>query len=170
MNDPYKVLTYPDQFLLKATAPVKNIDGKFQEVIDRMAQTMYMAPGVGLAAIQVGIDQSFLIYDLTPANEKRDLHVLVNPTIVSKEGEVLSEDEGCLSVPDFRANVKRAADILVEGYDRDGNPVRIEATGYQSIVIQHEIDHLTGTLFIDHISALKRELFKRRIKKKLRQQ
>ena len=86
------------------------------------------------------------------------------------EGEVLSENEGCLSVPDYRADVKRAAKILVEGFDRNGKPIRFEADGYQAIVIQHEIDHLAGTLFIDHISALKRELYKRRIKKKLKQQ
>lgn len=170
MSDFFDVLTYPNQFLLKPTEPVKNIDGKFQQTIDRMANTMYRAPGVGLAAIQVGIDQSFLIYDISQTNETRDLQVLVNPTIISKEGEFISENEGCLSVPEFRADVKRAATVLVEGYDRDGKPLRIEASGYQAIVLQHEIDHLKGTLFIDHISALKRELFKRRIKKKIKQQ
>ncbi len=170
MNDFLEILTYPDQFLTKTTEPVQNIDGKFQQMIDRMAATMYKAPGVGLAAIQVGIDQSFLIYDVNPADENRNLQVLVNPTIISKEGEILSEKEGCLSVPDFRADVKRAERILVEGYDRDGKPLRFEAEGFPAIVIQHEIDHLSGTLFIDHISALKRELYKRRVKKKLKQQ
>jgi peptide deformylase len=170
MSDFFEILTYPDQFLIKPTTPVQNIDGKFQEAVNRMAATMYQAPGVGLAAIQVGLDQSFLIYDVAPQDDKRDLQVLVNPTIISMEGEVLSENEGCLSVPDYRADVKRAAKILVEGFDRNGKPIRFEADGYQAIVIQHEIDHLAGTLFIDHISALKRELYKRRIKKKLKQQ
>ena len=170
MSDFFEILTYPNQFLIKPTTPVQNIDGKFQETVIRMAATMYEAPGVGLAAIQVGLDQSFLIYDVAQQDDQRDLQVLVNPTIVSSEGEVLSENEGCLSVPDYRADVKRAAKILVEGFDRNGKPIRFESEGYQAIVIQHEIDHLAGTLFIDHISALKRELYKRRIKKKLKQQ
>lgn len=170
MNDLLEILTYPNQFLIKPTEPVQNIDGKLQKIIERMAATMYKAPGVGLAAIQVGIDQSFLIYDLTSQDQERNLQVLVNPTIISKEGEILSENEGCLSVPDYRADVKRAAKILVEGFDRNGKPIRFEARGYQAVVIQHEIDHLSGTLFIDHISALKRELYKRRIRKKLKQQ
>ena len=170
MSDFFDILTYPNQFLIKPTTPVKNIDGKFQEAVNRMAATMYKAPGVGLAAIQVGLDQSFLIYDVAQQDDKRDLQVLVNPTIVTSEGEVLSENEGCLSVPDYRADVKRAAKIIVAGFDRNGKPIRFEADGYQAIVIQHEIDHLAGTLFIDHISALKRELYKRRIKKKIKQQ
>ncbi len=94
--------------------------------------------------------------------------MIVNPKIIASKGEILSEDEGCLSVPDFRADVKRASQILVEGVDREGSPLRIEAEGILAIVLQHEIDHLNGTLFIDHISALKREMYKRRIKKKLR--
>jgi peptide deformylase len=170
MSDFFEILTYPNQFLIKPTTPVQNIDGKFQAAVKRMAATMYKAPGVGLAAIQVGLDQSFLIYDVAQQDNNRDLQVLVNPTIVSHEGEVLSENEGCLSVPDYRADVKRAAKILVEGFDQNGKPIRFEADGYQAIVIQHEIDHLAGTLFIDHISALKRELYKRRVKKKLKQQ
>ncbi len=170
MSDFLEILTYPDQFLTKTADPVQNIDGKFQQTIDRMAATMYNAPGVGLAAMQVGIDQSFVIYDISPADENRHLQVLVNPTIVTKEGEILSEKEGCLSVPDFRADVKRAEHILVEGYDRNGKPLRFEAHGFQAIVIQHELDHLSGTLFIDHVSALKRELYKRRVKKKLKNQ
>lgn len=170
MNDFLAILTYPDQFLEQTAEPVKNIDGKFQQTIDRMAATMYNAPGVGLAAVQVGIGESFLIYDLAPSDEDRNLQVLVNPTIISRDGEILSENEGCLSVPEYRANVKRSASILVEAFDRDGNPLRFEAEGYNAIVIQHEIDHLSGTLFIDRISSLKRELYKRRMKKKLRQQ
>jgi peptide deformylase len=94
--------------------------------------------------------------------------VLINPRIVEKEGEVISENEGCLSVPDFRANVKRAERILVEGYDREGKPLRFESEGMEAIVIQHEMDHLDGKLFIDHISALKRQLYQRRVQKQLK--
>lgn len=164
------ILTYPDSFLKKRTAPVENIDGNMQDIFDSMAATMYVAPGVGLAAPQVGIGQSFIVYDIAPREEGHDLHVLVNPKIITSEGEILSENEGCLSVPDFRADVKRAERILVEGVDRDGNPMRFEADGLLAIVIQHELDHLNGTLFIDHISALKRQMYKRRVKKEMKQQ
>ena len=163
-----EILTYPNKFLMQPTKPVENIDGKIQELISGMADTMYGAPGVGLAAIQVGIDQSLLVYDLSPPEGNRSLQVLINPRIIDKEGEIISENEGCLSVPEFRADVKRAVSILVEALDRDGNPLRIEAEGYQAIVLQHEIDHLDGTLFIDHISVLKRQLYKKRIKKMMK--
>ncbi len=162
------ILTYPDNFLIEPTKPLENIDGKVQQMIDDMAGTMYEAPGIGLAAIQVGWDKSLLIYDIVPRDEKRDLQVLINPRIITKEGELLSENEGCLSVPDFRADVKRAADITVEGHDREGKPIRMDAEGLLAIVLQHEIDHLSGTLFIEHISSLKRQMYKRRIKKQLK--
>jgi peptide deformylase len=96
------------------------------------------------------------------------LQVLINPRIIDQEGEVLSENEGCLSVPEFRADVKRYASILVEGVDRNGRPLKLEAQGTLAIVLQHEIDHLKGKLFIDHISALKKQMYTRRMKKKLR--
>jgi peptide deformylase len=165
-----EILSFPDAFLETVTKPVQNIDGKLQEVFKNMAETMYAAPGVGLAATQVGIDQSFILYDIAPQDEERSLNILINPVIVSREGEILSENEGCLSVPEYRADVKRAERVLVEGYDRDGNPLRYEAAGIHAIVLQHEIDHLNGTLFIDHISRLKRQLYKRKIEKRLRNQ
>ena len=163
-----KILTYPDKFLRQPTKPVLDIDSVIQEIIDDMADTMYDAPGVGLAAIQVGCDQSILVYDGRPGEVDRSLEVLINPKIVDSEGEILSQEEGCLSVPDFRADLKRASAIVVEGLDREGKLIQIEAEGYLAIVLQHEIDHLNGKLFIDHLSALKRELYKRRVKKMLR--
>ena len=163
-----EILTYPNIFLGQPTTPVENIDGETQKTIEEMVETMYAAPGVGLAAIQVGCGESMLIYDVSPRDEKRSLHVLINPRIITSEGETLSEDEGCLSVPDYTADVKRAEFVQVEGFDRDGKPVRIDAEGFLAVVLQHEIDHLNGTLFIDRISALKGELYKRRIKKQLR--
>ena len=162
------ILTYPEKFLIEPTKPLENIDGKVQQMIDDMAGTMYEAPGIGLAAIQVGWDKSLLIYDIAPRDEKRDLQVLINPRVITKEGERLSENEGCLSVPDFRADVKRAANITVEGHDREGKPIRMDAEGLLAIVLQHEIDHLSGTLFIEHISSLKRQMYKRRIKKQMK--
>lgn len=159
------ILTYPDRFLSNTPSSIENIDGELQEQIKNMAETMYNAPGVGLAATQVGFDGSLIVFD--PETEKKNglYRVLINPKIVDSHGEILSEDEGCLSVPGFRANVKRARSVLVEGLDRDGNPVSIEADGFLAILLQHEIDHLQGKLFIDHISALKRNLYKKRIQK-----
>ena len=163
-----KILTYPDTILRNPTRELDNIDGDVQKMIDQMSETMYAAPGVGLAAIQVGWDRSVLIYDISPSEDGGALQVLINPRIVEKEGEILSENEGCLSVPEFRADVKRYASILVEGVDREGRPLKLEAEGMLAIVLQHEIDHLKGKLFIDHISALKRQIYTRRMKKKLR--
>ena len=163
------VLTYPDKFLSQSAKPVENIDGAIQNMIEGMSSTMYESPGVGLAAIQVGFDQSIIVYDISPRDEKRSLHVLINPKVISSEGTTISESEGCLSVPDYRADVKRSASILVEGFDRKEKPLRIEAHGHLAVVLQHEIDHLNGILFIDRISSLKRGLYKRRIKKMLKQ-
>jgi len=162
------ILTYPDKFLRQPAKPVKDIDGTTQKIIEDMSFTMYNSKGVGLAAIQVGLDNSLIVYDVLQGEEKRSLQVLINPRIIESNGRIISENEGCLSVPDLRADVKRAESILVEAFDREGKPMRIDAEGYLAIVLQHEIDHLNGILFIDHISALKRELYKRRIKKQLR--
>ena len=163
-----KILTYPDHTLRQPTNELDNIDGDVQKMIDQMASTMYDAPGVGLAAIQVGWDKSVLIFDISPSDQNRSLQVLINPRIIDQEGEILSENEGCLSVPEFKADVKRYASILVQGVDREGRPVELEAQGMLAIILQHETDHLKGKLFIDHVSALKRQLYTRRMKKKLR--
>lgn len=162
------ILTYPDKFLTRTTKSVDNIDEKIQKLIDNMAKTMYAAPGIGLAAPQIGCDKSIVIYDASSNREKQDYQVLINPTVVSLEGEVVSENEGCLSVPEFTADVQRAAFALVEGFDREGTPLKIEAEGLLATILQHEIDHLNGILFIDRISSLKREFYKRRVKKRLR--
>ena len=164
-----EVLTYPNKFLQQPTKPVENIDEVIQKLVADMAETMYEAPGVGLAAIQVGSDKQVLVYDEKPAENDHRYGVIINPKVVETEGQIISENEGCLSVPDFRSDVKRAARIIVEGVDRDGKSLRVEAEGFLAIVLQHEIDHLNGTLFIDRISALKRELYKRRMKKIMRE-
>ena len=163
-----EVLTYPERFLGRPTKAVENIDDKVQSMIENMAETMYDAPGAGLASIQVGFDKRIVVYDGLPGETERSLQVILNPKIIESEGEIISENEGCLSVPDFRSDVKRSSLVLVEGIDREGNPIKLELEGYLAIVLQHEIDHLNGTLFIDRISSLKRELYKRRIKKQLR--
>lgn len=163
-----KILTYPDKFLSEPTIPVENIDERIQNLVKDMASIMYQAPGIGLAAIQVGVNRSLLVYDISPRDEKRSLQVLINPRIIETQGTTISEDEGCLSVPDFRANVKRSASVVVEGFDNKEKPLRIEAEGLLAVVLQHEIDHLNGILFIDRISSLKRGIYKRRVKKNLK--
>jgi len=163
------ILTYPDKFLRKPTLAVAAFDEDLQTLIDDMIETMYDEPGVGLAAIQVGSDKSVIVYDVTQTEGERRAEALVNPKIVLREGSLLSENEGCLSVPDFRADVKRNAHVRVEGLDRHGQAVEIDAEGFLAIVLQHEIDHLHGILFIDRISSLKREMYKRKRKKQLRQ-
>ena len=164
-----EILTYPDKFLRQPTRPVTVISEDVLTLIDDMIETMYDEPGVGLAAIQVGADQSIIVYDASPSEEERQAQALINPEIVNSEGQQLSEGEGCLSVPDFRADVMRAAHVRVTGLDRRGQPVDFEADGFLAILLQHEIDHLKGILFIDRISALKREMYKRKRKKQLRQ-
>ena len=164
MADKINIITYPNLILRSKAEPVENIDEDIRKLIDRMAETMYVAPGIGLAANQVGELKRILIYDLTPKDKGRNLSVLINPEIVLAEGNIVFE-EACLSVIDFAAEVTRSSAIKVRGVDRHGNPVDIEAEDFFATCLQHEIDHLNGILYIDHISSLKRTLYKKKLKK-----
>jgi peptide deformylase len=164
-----RIVTYPDPFLKQPTKPVVSIDDEIQQVIENMADTMYQAPGVGLAAVQAGIDKSIIIFDPEPDPEKRKFQALINPEIIVNRGATLSEKEGCLSVPDFRSDVERFERVVVRGMDREGKPVEIDTDGILAVILQHEIDHLNGILFIDRISALKRKLYQKKRKKALAQ-
>jgi len=164
-----KILKYPDDFLRCSARPVESITDAIQEIIENMAETMYQAPGVGLAANQAGINQRIIVFDHEADAQKRNYQVIINPTIKFCQGETISENEGCLSVPDLRADVKRSDFVVVEGLDRSGNKVKIDTDGVISVILQHEIDHLNGVLFIDRISALKRSLYKKRVMKALKQ-
>jgi peptide deformylase len=168
MTEKIKIYTYPAPILRVTTELVENIDAEIHDLVRKMAETMYAAPGVGLAANQVGESKRILVYDVSPSGEGRNLSVIINPKIVLMEGEVVQE-EACLSVVDFSAEVSRKAQIKVQGVDIDGNPVDIEAEGLLARCLQHEIDHLNGILFIDHISSLKRALYNKRLKKMLKQ-
>lgn len=167
-----RILTFPDPFLKNEANDVENIDGRVVEAIDDMAQTMYAAPGVGLAAPQIGLNERIVVVDVGEEDENgergKELIQIINPEIVEEEGEIVWE-EGCLSVIDFRAEVTRANRIWVKGYDRDQKEVSLEAEGLLAVALQHEIDHLDGTLFLDHLSRLKRDMYTRRVKKALRE-
>jgi peptide deformylase len=167
MTEVMKIYTYPDSVLREEAEPVKKVDDDLLALIDAMGETMYAAPGIGLAANQVGSLQRLLVYDLTPRLDGRDLSVIINPEIIQAEGEIVY-DEACLSVIDFSAEVKRHAKVKVRGYDRNEKPVDIEAEGLLAICLQHEIDHLNGKLFIDHVSSLKRALYRKRLQKLLK--
>ena len=169
MTDLLRIYTFPEPVLRKKARPIENIDSELQELIDRMGTTMYAAPGIGLAANQVGELKRILVYDLNPPGDCRNLSVLINPEIVHGEGEII-HDEACLSVIDFSAEVTRYAMIKVRGYDRHEKAVDIEAEGLLAVCLQHEIDHLNGKLFLDHIGGLKKSLYKRRLQKMLRNQ
>jgi peptide deformylase len=161
------ILKYPEATLQKASAPVKNITAQTVQLIDDMLDTMYAAPGVGLAAPQVGALERIIVMDVDHENPHKQIYKLINPVITRAEGEIVWE-EGCLSVVDFTAEVKRAAQVEVVALDENEKEFKIEAEGLLAVALQHEIDHLDGKLFIDRISRLKRDLYSRRRKKMLR--
>ena len=161
----FHICTYPEKVLSQPAEPITSIDEDVIKLADHMAETMYNAPGIGLAANQVGVAKRLLVADIAPRGPESELIVLANPEIVAAEGEVIIE-EGCLSVPEYQAEVKRYEKITVRGLDLNGEQVEIEAEGLLAVVLQHEIDHLNGILFIDRLSKLKRDLVKRRLRKK----
>jgi peptide deformylase len=160
---------FPDPVLKHVAKPVRSIDGELVSLFDDMAETMYAAPGVGLAAPQVGISERAIVIDCDSPEEKKEgkgrgLLKLVNPEIIESEGKIVWE-EGCLSVIDYAAEVTRAARILLRAFTPDQKEIRLEAEGLLAVCLQHEIDHLDGKLFIDRISRLKRDLYRRKLKK-----
>jgi len=163
-----KIFKYPEPALKQRAKPVKNIDGKLASFIDSMTQTMYAAPGVGLAAPQVGESSRVIVLDIDHDNPGKQLLKLINPEIIETHGSIIWE-EGCLSVVDFTAEVKRAAKVLVRAWTPEQKEIEIEAEDLTAVALQHEIDHLDGTLFIDRISRIKRELYRRKIKKMARE-
>jgi len=163
-----KIYTYPDPVLKTLAEPIDNINEDIRNLVDNMIKIMYSTPtGIGLAANQVGELKRLIVFDLNPREEGRNPAALINPNIVIREGEIVRE-EACLSLIDFSAPITRNAQVKVQGVDRNGNPMDIEAEGLKAVCLQHEIDHLDGTLIIDHISTLKRALYKKRLKKRLK--
>ncbi len=162
------ILTYPNDALARPSQPVRNIDGRIAELAADMAETMYAAPGIGLAAPQVGVNERVIVVDIGTDEPGKQLIQLVNPQIVEREGTIVFE-EGCLSVRNFTAEVQRARKVLVRGWTLEERELEIEADGLFAIALQHEIDHLDGKLFIDRIGRLRRDLYRRKLKRWLRE-
>lgn len=160
-----EILTFPDVRLRQKARPVEEVDRAIRKLADDMLETMYEAPGIGLAAVQIGEPKRLVVIDLS--EEKNQPLCLINPEILKREGEIEWE-EGCLSVPGFFEKVKRSARITVQALDLDGKPFRIEAEGLLAVCIQHEIDHLEGRLFVDYLSSLKRERIRKQLQKRRR--
>jgi peptide deformylase len=161
-----KIHTWPDEVLRRKAAPVEDFGEELQRLVDDMLETMYAAPGVGLAAPQVGISQRLFVIDTSSDTEPGQVIVLANPELFETEDEVESE-EGCLSVPDYSAKVKRARRVAVRGHNRHGQPIEVRGEELLARALQHEIDHLEGTLFIDRLSPFRREIAKKKLKKAL---
>lgn len=158
------ILKYPNPILAQKAQEIEEITPEIRKLAHEMAETMYENRGIGLAAPQVGQCCRLIAVDVSGPEERSELMFLVNPVVVSREGEI-EDEEGCLSVVQFRAKVKRAEKVVVKARDLDGNEVEIPAEGLLAVCLQHEIDHLDGVLFIDRISRLKRALYEGKVKK-----
>jgi peptide deformylase len=160
-----EIVIWPDPVLKEVAKPVERVDDSIRRILDDMAETMYAADGVGLAAPQIGVSQRLIVIDVSPRQPEQKLIHLVNPEIVLAEGKMLYT-EGCLSIPGEAEEVERAAKVLVRALDYHGEPFEIAASDdLLTVALQHEHDHLQGTVFVDHLSSLKRELIKRRMKR-----
>lgn len=160
-----EILNYPDARLYTVAKPVSQVDSKIQRLIDDMAETMYNAPGIGLAATQVDAHLQIIVIDISETKNK--LKVFINPKVVTKKG-TQEYEEGCLSVPGVYENVTRAEAVVIEALDRDGKHFRLEADGLMSVCIQHEMDHLLGKVFVQYLSPLKQSRIKTKMQKMLR--
>ena len=161
------IVRHGSDVLHRPAKPVDAVTDEVRGLVDDMIQTMYAAPGVGLAAPQVGVPLRIFVADVTVGRDQTGLHVFINPQFIERDGMQL-EDEGCLSVPGFSATVARPSRAVVTGLDRDGNEITVEGTGLLARCFQHEMDHLDGRLFVDHLRGLQKDLILRKIKKKAR--
>lgn len=159
------LIILPDPVLRQASKPVESVDAAVRALADDMLETMYDAPGIGLAAIQIGEPLRMTVIDLSKEDEEKQPHLFINPEIVTRSDETSVYEEGCLSIPDYYAEVERPAEVTVRYLDRDGREQTMEADGLMATCLQHEIDHLDGVLFIDYISKLKRDMVVRKFRK-----
>ena len=161
-----KILRFPDARLRTKAKPVTEVTDKTREFVDELLETMYDAPGIGLASTQVNVHKQIVVIDVS--EEKDEPYCFINPVITHEEGEEICE-EGCLSVPEYYAEVSRAERVTVEALDRDGKPFKLEADGLLAVCIQHELDHLKGKLFVDYLSPLKQKRLLKKIEKQTKQ-
>jgi len=159
------ILHYPDKRLRTVARPVDKVDDSIRQLADDMLETMYDAPGIGLAATQVDVHKRVIVIDVS--EEKDSPLVLINPEIIEADGKEVCQ-EGCLSVPDFYENVERAEHVVVKALDRNGQAFTVDAHGLLAVCIQHEMDHLVGKLFVDYLSPLKFQRMKKKLQKNLR--
>ena len=159
------ILIIPDKRLRLKSEPVKAVDKSLRALIDDMFETMYAAPGIGLAAIQIGVPKRVVTMDLAKKDEPKQPQVFINPEVVWTSDEKATYEEGCLSIPEYYEEVERPKSVKVKYLDLDLKPQEIEADGLLATCLQHEIDHINGVLFIDHISKLKRDMVVKRFKK-----
>ncbi len=162
-----EILKYPHSLLKRSSEKVDRINGETRKLIQDMTETMYDANGVGLAACQIGIPRRIIVLDVSPIDPEQDLFAMINPEVISEEGEV-DHEEGCLSVPDCFEKVKRRERIRVMGISPDGKEIEVSGEGILAFALQHEIDHLNGILILDRMSRLKREIYRSKCKKEKR--
>ncbi len=158
------ILKYPDPRLKQVASPVKDVDDEIRQLVDDMAETMYAAPGVGLAATQIGVMLRVFVIDIASDDEPSDLKVFINPEITETTGTQTWE-EGCLSFPGVTEEIRRAEQVTVRALDRDGKPFELHADGLLAVAVQHENDHLNGVVMLDKLSAVKRRLLGRKLAK-----
>jgi len=159
-----EILKYPHPVLKKRSLEVDQMDGELRKLIQDMIETMYDAGGVGLAAPQVGISKRVIVVDVSPIDPRQPFFVMINPEIVSEEGDI-DHEEGCLSVPECLEKVKRGEKVRVRGISPEGREMEISGEGILAYTLQHEIDHLNGVLILDRVSPLKRDVYRRKVKK-----
>jgi peptide deformylase len=160
------ILHYPDERLHTVARPVTEVDERIRRLVDDMADTMYAAPGIGLAATQVDVHEQVIVIDIS--EDRSELRAFINPRIVATSG-TQDYEEGCLSVPGIYDTVRRAEKVTVEALDREGKPFTVEADGLLAVCIQHEMDHLKGKVFVEYLSQLKQGRIKNKLKKRLRE-
>jgi peptide deformylase len=164
-----EILKYPHATLKKKSKEVERIDGEIKGLIHDMTETMYGANGIGLAACQIGVPQRVIVLDVSPIDPQHSFFAMINPEIISQEGEI-DHEEGCLSVPDCFEKVKRRERICVKGISPEGQEMEIAGEGILAFALQHEIDHLNGILILDRLSHLKREIYRNKLKKEKRKE
>ena len=160
-----KILTLPDPILRKTSEPVEKIDKKIKNLMDDMLETMYAAPGIGLAAVQIGILKRLVVIDISKEEEKKKPIFLINPQIIHQSKNTSVYEEGCLSLPGQFAEIERPAECTIKYIDYNGKEKELKSDGLLATCIQHEVDHLNGVLFIDHLSKLKKDLILKKTKK-----